>query len=232
MENKEALTIIREYFPKDAIDISESLELLLETLDNTINSIKNKNENAFSNREFENINKFTELAKKINYFERNIEDIMNHLEIDSNEDNTNINEENLKIDYSKYTVETDVEHSLYEDFTHKRPFGFRINKNQIIEVNTWQEMLLKTCELLMAIDEEKFLGFEFDVSMNGKTRKYFSRNSDLIKFPKSVGGKIFVETNLNSNGVRNLIIKLLKKYEFKINEYKIYLRADYSELNK
>ena len=50
--------------------------------------------------------------------------------------------------------------------------------------------------------------------------------------PKLVAGKIFVETNISSNGIRNLISKLLKQYGFKTNEFKVYLRADYSELHK
>jgi hypothetical protein len=37
---------------------------------------------------------------------------------------------------------------------------------------------------------------------------------------------------MNSNGFRNIIVKLLKEYGFRINEFKICLRADYSELNK
>ncbi|WP_235357043.1 hypothetical protein [Bacillus alveayuensis] len=44
--------------------------------------------------------------------------------------------------------------------------------------------------------------------------------------------EIYVETFMNSNGFRNLIIKLLKEYSLKMSDYKIYLRADYSELNK
>lgn len=43
---------------------------------------------------------------------------------------------------------------------------------------------------------------------------------------------IYVETNLSANGIRNLLIKILNKYDIKLTEYKFYLRADYSELLK
>ncbi len=33
--------------------------------------------------------------------------------------------------YSDYYVDTNVEHTLYEDYTHKRPCGFRINEDKI-----------------------------------------------------------------------------------------------------
>ena len=85
-----------------------------------------------------------------------------------------------------------MEHTLYENFTHKRPFAFRINHNQTIEVKTWQEMFIKTCELLIAVDADKFLSFENNASMNGKKRKYFSTNDREMRKPKLVSDQIFV----------------------------------------
>jgi hypothetical protein len=43
---------------------------------------------------------------------------------------------------------------------------------------------------------------------------------------------IWLETNLSGNGIRNLIIKILKEYKLKVNDVSVYFRADYSELNK
>ena len=43
---------------------------------------------------------------------------------------------------------------------------------------------------------------------------------------------IWLETNLSGNGIRNLIIKILKEYKLKVNNLSVYLRVDYSELNK
>lgn len=42
---------------------------------------------------------------------------------------------------------------------------------------------------------------------------------------------IYVATNISTNGIRNLLIKMLNKYNIKISDYKIYLKADYSELH-
>ncbi len=69
--------------------------------------------------------------------------------------------------------------------------------------------------------------------MNGKKVIYFSR----IKLPtmraarKIESANIYVETNLSANGIRNLLIKMLSKYNIKLSDYKIYLKADYSELH-
>lgn len=52
------------------------------------------------------------------------------------------------------------------------------------------------------------------------------RSVQLIK-----GADIYITTNLSANSIRNLIIKCLKKYNMKISDFKIYFRADYSDLH-
>lgn len=223
------LQAIKERFPKNAIDICESLELLLETIESTMENINHEITLAYSQRKFSEIRNFTEIAEDINVIEGKIEEVVEYLAVENNDDIDR--EENILPDYSAYLVDTNVEYTLYENFTHKRPFGFRINDEPVIEVRTWKEMLLKTCELLIAVDEDKFLKFEKDPIMNGKKRKYFSKNKGDLRKPKLVGNKIYVETNISSNGIRNLLLKLLKKYGYKTNEFKVYLRADYTELH-
>ncbi len=231
---EDLLVLVKEKFPNRAIDLSESLELLKETINDTMTSINNEVSQAYLNRKFNIVRELAQLGEDINEYEKKIEKLIEVLEVDNiiesidGEENEE-EERTLPTDYSDYYVDTNVEHTLYENFTHKRPFAFRINDNNIIEVKTWQEMLIKTCELLIAIDESKFYSFENKPSMNGKKCKYFAINESDIRKPKLVSGKIFVETNISGNGVRNLILKMLKEYGFKSNEYKVYLRADYTE---
>lgn len=42
---------------------------------------------------------------------------------------------------------------------------------------------------------------------------------------------LYIETNLSANAIRNLLIKILGRFEIKISEYKIYLKADYSDMH-
>lgn len=42
---------------------------------------------------------------------------------------------------------------------------------------------------------------------------------------------IYIETNQSANSIRTLLIKVLNKYNINISQYKIFLRADYSELH-
>lgn len=71
-------------------------------------------------------------------------------------------------------------------------------------------MLLKTCEMFISIDLEKFLSFENNKNMNGKKNKYFS-----------IDEKIYIETKLY--GQQN-IGQIEKHFEsFKNEDKQIFL---------
>lgn len=234
MEIEKLLSTIKEEFPNKAIDISESLILLKETINDTMEAINNKMSIAYSNRDFVAGERYLNLGKEINQYEIKIDDIINHLEVEEieiEEETTEETEKRIIPNYEEYTLDRNVEHTLYENFTHMRPCGFKLNDNKIVEVNSFQEMLIKTSEFLIAADKEKFMKFQNKSNMNGKKMKYFSVNKNDMRKPKSVSGLIYIETNMSGNSIRNLIIKMLKEYGFRISDYKIYFRADYSNIN-
>lgn len=235
MELIDFIKKIKEEFPDKAIDMSESLELVKTVISDTVDAFGEKISLSLANRNFNNITIYSDMAKVAHIYENKIEELMSLLEIDEIEredEKDEDSEKDLIPNYEEYIVDTKVEHTLYENFTHKRPYGFKLNDRKIVEVRTWQDMLIKTCEILIMIDEKKFLDFENNNSMNGKKIKYFSINPENMRKPKIVNNKIYVEMNQSGNAIRNLIIKLLKEYNFKINEYKVYFRADYSNLNE
>ena len=67
--------------------------------------------------------------------------------------------------------------------------------------------------------------------MNGKN-KYFSIEKNWHERPIKVKDKIYLETNMSSNSIRNQILKMLKEYGYGAKDYKVYFYADYSGLNK
>lgn len=235
MELEEILNVIKEDFPDKSIDISESLDLLMDTIDDVMNKINDKIGQAYSNRDFSTVEKYTTLGKAINTYETKIDEIINFTRIEENEiieEDTEETNNKILPNYEEYVVDNKIEHTLYENFTHIRPFGFRINKSELIEARTWQEVLIKTCEELFSVDEEKFFSFESKKNMNGKKNKYFSIKTDGIRKPEIIGDKLYIETNMSGNAIRNLIIKILKEFDIKISDYKVYFRADYTNVNK
>jgi len=226
---EELINIIKSVSPEKAIDLSEGLELLKGTVEDLMDDINVQVNAAYSKRDFSELKHFTDLGEGVNAYEKKIEQLINFLEVESEEELEVTEKAPYELNYSDYLVDEKMEHSLYEDFTHKRPYGFRLGEQKIVEASTWQGILIKTIEVLMAIDEEKFREFEHDPTMNGRKRPYFSTKKSMMRKPKLIKEKIYVETNINANSVRNLLVKLLKKYGYKTNDFKIYLRADYTD---
>lgn len=234
MEINYLIEKIKEECPDKAIDISESLELLRTVINDTIEVFGDKMNSAVLSRDFQKVTLYSDIAKEAHYYENKIEELISLLEVEEIQINEETDEETERRtipNYNEYLVDNKIEHTLYENFTHKRPFGFKLNENHVIEASTWKDVLVKTCELLMAIDEKKFMSFENNDAMNGKKKKYFSVNPNSMRKPIKIGDKIYIETNQSGNAIRNLIIKLLKEYNFKISDYKVYFRADYTNLN-
>lgn len=201
-----------------------------------IGNIINK---SLNERDFTKGNQMMKLAEDATTYQKEVKDIIEFLDIEGNEltfkDRGTKQDELIvkeKPDYEAHKVNSKIEYSLYENFTHIRPFGFKISVEEIIEVKTWKEMLVRVCEILIDIDENKFISFEDNPNMNGRKRKHFSTTKEGMTEPQSILGKSFVETNLSSNGVRNAIVKMLKEFKINPKKFKIYFLYDYNELNR
>lgn len=232
------INVIKSEFPYKAKDISESLELLNEAISSTIDDISSELNEALRSRDRIAMDKYNLLASQGFKYEEMIEEIIELLKIDNEVDLEDIDNKLDPIynqqaipNYSDYTVDNKVAHSLLEDFKHKRPFGFQFIRNKIIEANTWKDMFIKTCEILYDTDSERFNKFEDLSHMRGRKKKYFSKDEKELRRPVQIRNDIFIEINHSANTLRELIIKMLKEYNFEISDYKVYFIADYTDLN-
>ena len=213
--------------------------MLASSIDSAIERVGEKAKLSIDNKEYSKINQLIDNSKELDSISKKIQEVIGDL--DTIIDNRNIEEDSKKIDevdersipnYSDYLVDTEVEHNLYEDLTHKRPCAFKIEGTRV-EIKDWKGALVKTIDYLAKKDPSIVRSFVDDSKMNGKKVIYFSR----VKLPtmravveiKSVN--IYVTTNLSANGIRNLLIKILNKYNIRLSDYKLYLKADYSELH-
>ena len=230
------LNFIKEKYPQNANDISDSLELLADTLEDLRTSVNKEFSKLAEKGEYEKIPEYTEYAKELKGIQDNLDSLIEKLEIADSIELEEDKEYTPKIlpNYEDYQVDNQIEHNLYEDFTHKRPFSFKL-LDRAYNVKTWKDMLLILCEELYNKDKNIFETMITKPSMQGKRRKNFSKNADELREKsrlKMNNSDIWLETNMSGNGIRNLIIKILKEYNLKVTDITVYFRADYSELNK
>lgn len=233
MDYKQLLNIIRNEFPDKAIDLLDSLELLEIVLDDTLGYVGKKVSSAIENKEYDKLDYYSQIAQMIGQYEAKILDIISIIDLNEIDlEKTNIgNQESNIPDYDKYLVDNEVEYSLRENFTHKRPYGFKLKNDELILTNTWQAMFLQLCKQLLKIDEGKIHGFEKLKYMNGSKSQYFASDPSKMRMPEKIADNLYIETNKNANAIRNLMIKMLKEYGYSIDDFKVYLKADYTDLN-
>lgn len=232
MELMEMVRIIKEVFPEKAVELSITLELLRDTMEDTRQDIRQQMMLLYDQGKHEAMIPHNQLAASILEYMARVQEIQAALEPEEQLPVKSSEEDEPGLpDYQAYTVDSEVVHTLHEDFTYTRPAAFEF-KGERVEVRTWQQMLVKTCEMLLTIDRERFIKFENDPTMQGRKQKLFSTNPSNIRNPHKIKDiELYVETNLSANSIRNLIIKMLQKFSMKPSEYKVFLRADYTSLH-
>lgn len=136
-----------------------------------------------------------------------------------------------KPNYKDYEVDNSVPHTLLENFTHIKPYGFKFIKDELIEAKSWKALYIKACEIFLKLDEKKFMSFESRTYMNGETRDYFSKDKENMDLPVKILDKIYISTRFGANEFRDLLIKILKEYNYNVEDFIVYFRADYNPLH-
>jgi hypothetical protein len=234
--NEELYDFLNKNFPKCANDLKEGLELLENVIQSTIDTIEEKSgEIIKKERDFIKADVYRKKENTLNAIALKLQDIMDNLniEIDTDENLTMEEKEEKEIpNYNEYLVDSNIQHTLYEDFTHKRPAAFELNGDKH-NVKDWKDMLLQTCNIVSGIDKELIMSFPKNERLNGKKVTYFAfKEEDIVRAPRKIQNlDLYVSTNHSANSIRNIIINILREYKVSISDFKVYLRADYSELH-
>ncbi len=229
MDQWTVISRIKNEIPDKWTEIVKCLELLRNSICDTHNIISAELHELVNQQEYVKISDYTKAAELIGKLIERIDKIMAVIDVDINElPHQPIFQKELidTAQFDKYTVGNDNSWPLTADFTNKKPYGFRINNLSVVRVSSWRQMLVRVCQYLMAIDKQKFLNFRNDKELNGIKRQYFSTNYHSMIAPKKIAENFYVETNHSSNTIRDLIIKLLKEYEFNPENFYVYLRLN------
>lgn len=143
-----------------------------------------------------------------------------------------LEDDQKRINYEEYRVDETVAHDLMTDFRYTKPAAFSLDEIRY-PARMWKQMLVKTCEILNQKNNKIFEEFLEDKFMQGKSRKYFSRNEASLWNPEKIkGSSIYVETNLSANSTRDMVMKMLDKYRIPYAAFKVYLSKDLNPLHK
>jgi hypothetical protein len=124
-------------------------------------------------------------------------------------------------------LDRDVPHSLDEDFTWKRPYGFILLGRGTTGITTWKRLFELFCLQLLARDRDRFRSLvkhpEF-VSKRG--HHSFSHTRVPLRSALQLDTDLFTEINLSANSIRDTIRRMLVILEIPIADLKVFLRED------
>lgn len=118
-------------------------------------------------------------------------------------------------------------HSIDENFTYKRPYGFVLCGQGFEDVNTWRRMLEQVCKVLNERDPALFNALPSNPDFTSRRGNLsFSTDASQLRVAAEVVPNMFVEVNLSANHMRNLISDLLSAFSLNKSDITIYLRQD------
>lgn len=251
--NLEKILSIIEFIQNETPENQELLDKAIGAIKDVLQSeqalVDENAMNLLRERDYDKMQKYIDMSKTIASVQSSIKDIFEEIGVDKpkekkvvlrksadkeilEDDMEFLGDDQKRINYEEYRVDETVAHDLMTDFRYTKPAAFSLDEIRY-PARMWKQMLVKICEILYQKNNKIFEEFLEDKFMQGKTRKYFSRNEASLRNPEKIkGSNIFVETNLSANSTRDMVMKMLDKYGIPYAAYKVYLSKDLSPLHK
>lgn len=243
------IEFIQNETPENQELLDKAIGALEEVLQREQDLVDENAMNLLRERDYDNMQKYVDMSRTIASLQASMKDIFEKIGFDKSkekkvilrksvdkevvEDDMEFLEDDQKrINYEEYRVDETVAHDLMTDFRYTKPAAFSLDEIRY-PARMWKQMLVKTCEILNQKNNKTFEEFLEDKFMQGKTRKYFSRNEESLWNPEKIkGSNIYVETNLSANSTRDMVMKMLDKYRIPYAAFKVYLSKDLNPLHK
>ncbi|MFZ1291905.1 MAG: hypothetical protein WAR79_17540 [Melioribacteraceae bacterium] len=181
-----------------------------------LNNIYEEISNAAKTKDIIKIQEKTNEANNISRIRDLINNLVIQIEENSSKSLLSKNEEAKKITYSFKNL------SNYS-FHNKIIKSFEFDE-KIIEVDTWQDLLIQLCSILYKKDQKLFQSRI--ISIGGSKRPYFSYEKNKIQdLPKKINdSNIFVETKFDSSSIVKLCYKILGSMNYPEKSLKINIK--------
>ena len=219
---KDIIESIKIHLPESSVKISYILEELLDEIELVMENFISKGYLPDQlNNIYEELQNITE-EMKLGYGQLNL----------LSEPYSSKIEKGKRPNYEDYVVDNTIEHILLENFTHIKPYGFKFLNNELVEAKNWKALYVRACEMFLKLDEDIFLNFENKTIMNGQTRSYFSKEKKNVDNPVKILDKVYINAGFGANEFRDMLMKILKEYNYNVKDFKVYFKADYNPLHK
>ena len=118
-------------------------------------------------------------------------------------------------------------HSLAEDFTYKRPYGFVLEDQGYKEIVTWRRVYELFLKQLATRNPDVFIALcqNHDYHTN-RGKPSFARKPAELRNAMLVKNEIYAEINLSANHIRDMMKRLLETFNVSESAMKVYLRED------
>ena len=118
-------------------------------------------------------------------------------------------------------------HTLEEDFTYKRPYGFVLRGRAFTDMATWKQLYQSFCQQLARLDAPRFDALPNNpIFVSSHDHRAFSPNPGDLREPLSVAHGIFAESHYSANSFRDNMRRLVDIFEMQPDQLTIYLRQD------
>jgi hypothetical protein len=120
-----------------------------------------------------------------------------------------------------------VPHTLEENFTYKRPYGFILGDAAVKGLKTWKSLYLYVLDILQAADAKKFSALpQTERFISNRGNPLFSNDQSVLRLGEKLPSGLYAEVNLSANMIRNNLHDLLEYFGYHSKAMKIYLRED------
>lgn len=225
MEYKESYYTLQDIFPNYAEEILRGLFLLNDGLEKTKESIGNIPYKIL--KENNNLDKITDMENKIDDLLKSISAL--GIDITAYQDSSDKRDDVKSKSIDSSIPDQPIDENLFQkmDFTGTKAIKFKLLGEER-EITSWKDLFFFTCEYLSLLNREIFDEFVHNPEFRGRTRWYFSYDEKQISTPELINNtNIYAEKNLPANIIRDLLVKMFKRYEIKESDFQVYLKTRY-----
>jgi hypothetical protein len=118
-------------------------------------------------------------------------------------------------------------HSITEDFTYKRPYGFILDGQAATGITTWRRLFEILCRQLLTRDSQRFRALTDNQDfISNRGHRHFSPKEQDLRVAGLVGDGMYAEVHFSANGLRDMIRRLLVSFEIPEDRLQVFLRED------